>query len=153
MNKLCLVGRYSHHVIASLAVIVTKLYCNNRHNLSLHLGQQSDILQPFPLLKREWKYGAGEGLLIGRGAGTFPIKFLHLEITESSAAGHSQQPTSAANTWCILQLIMTLLNYFTYCKIVLWIWRKNIFYCHLNFMKKVILSCLKINLKISCKLK
>ena len=70
-------------------------------------------------LKREWKYGAGEGLLIGRGAGTFPIKFLHLEITESSAAGHSQQPTSAANTWCILQLIMTLLNYFTYCKIVL----------------------------------
>ena len=58
-----------------------------------------------------------------------------------------------ADVWCILQLMMTLLNYFTLCKNVLCIWRKNIFFCHHNFTKKVILSCLKMNLKISYKLR
>ena len=38
-----------------------------------------------------------------------------------------------AGVWCVLQLMMTLLNYFTLCKIVLW---KIIFYCYHNFMKK-----------------
>ena len=38
----------------------------------------------------------------------------------------------------ILQLMMTLLNYFILCKIVLCIRRKNIFFCHHTFMKKVV---------------
>ena len=41
-----------------------------------------------------------------------------------------------ADVWCILQLMMTLLNYLTLSKIVLCVWRKNIFFCHHNFMKK-----------------
>ena len=48
-------------------------------------------------------------------------------------------------------IIFTFRNYFTHCKIVLSIWRKIIFFCHYDFMKKVILSCLKMNLKISHK--
>ena len=39
-----------------------------------------------------------------------------------------------AAVWCILQLMMTLLNYLTLS--VLCIWRKNIFFCHHSFMKK-----------------
>ena len=35
----------------------------------------------------------------------------------------------------------------TLCKIVLCIWRKKFFFCHHNFMKKGILSYLKMNLK------
>ena len=50
-------------------------------------------------------------------------------------------------------IIFIFRNYFTLCKIVLCIWRKTIFFCHHNFMKKVILSCLKMNLKISHKLR
>ena len=46
-------------------------------------------------------------------------------------------------------IIFAFKNYFTLCKIVSCIWRK----CHHNFMKKVILSCLKMNLKISHKLR
>ena len=50
-------------------------------------------------------------------------------------------------------IIFTFRDYFTLlCKIVLCIWRKN-FFCHHNFMKKVIPSCLKMNLKISHKLR
>ena len=45
-------------------------------------------------------------------------------------------------------IIFTFRNYFTLCKIVLRIWRKIIFFCYHNFMKKVILSCLKMNQKI-----
>ena len=41
-----------------------------------------------------------------------------------------------ADVWCILQLMMTLLNYLTLSKIVLCVWRKNIFFYHHNFMKK-----------------
>ena len=41
-----------------------------------------------------------------------------------------------AEVWCILQLMITLLNYFTVFKIVLCIWRKLIFFCHHSFMKK-----------------
>ena len=33
-------------------------------------------------------------------------------------------------------IIFTFRNYFTLCKIVLCIWRKIIFFCHHNFMKK-----------------
>ena len=61
--------------------------------------------------KRGWKCGARAGLL-NSGAVTFPIEvfqglsFLHLEIT------------------------------LPFCKIVSCIWRKNIFFCHHNFMKK-----------------
>ena len=40
-----------------------------------------------------------------------------------------------ANVWWILQLMITLLNYFTLCKIVSGSWRKIFFCCH-NFMKK-----------------
>ena len=35
------------------------------------------------------------------------------------------------------------------CKTALCIWKKIIFFCHHNFMKKVILSYLKTNLKTS----
>ena len=35
-----------------------------------------------------------------------------------------------------------------FAKIVLCIWRKIIFFCHRNFMIKIILSCLKMNLKL-----
>ena len=52
-----------------------------------------------------------------------------------------------ADNWSILQVMMTLLKYFTLCKIVLCIWRKIFFFCNHNFMKKVILSCLKITWK------
>ena len=41
-----------------------------------------------------------------------------------------------ANVWCVLQLMMHLLNYFTLYKIVLYIWWKIIFFCHHNFMEK-----------------
>ena len=40
------------------------------------------------------------------------------------------------DVWCVLQLMMTLLNYFTLCKLMLCIWRKIIFFCHYGFMKK-----------------
>ena len=50
-------------------------------------------------------------------------------------------------------IIFTFRNYFTICKIVLCIWRRIIFFCDHNFMKKVILSCLKMNLEISHKLR
>ena len=50
-------------------------------------------------------------------------------------------------------IIFTFRNYFTLCKIVLCIWRKITFFCHHNFMKNVILSCLKMNLNISHKLR
>ena len=33
-------------------------------------------------------------------------------------------------------IIFASWNYFTLCKIVLYIWRKIIFFCHHNFMKK-----------------
>ena len=33
-------------------------------------------------------------------------------------------------------IIFTFRNYFTLCKILLWIWRKFIFFCHHNFKKK-----------------
>ena len=50
-------------------------------------------------------------------------------------------------------IFFTFRNYFALCKIVLCIWIKIIFFCHHNFMKKVILICLKMNLKISHKLR
>ena len=34
-------------------------------------------------------------------------------------------------------IIFTFSNYFTLYKIVLWIWRKMIFFCHHNFMTNV----------------
>ena len=81
-------------------------------------------------LKKEWKYGAGAGLLKKgvEGAGTFLIyffqglSFLHLEIT------------------------------FPFAKLCYAFEEKNFFFCHLILWKKVILSCLKMNLKISYKL-
>ena len=36
----------------------------------------------------------------------------------------------------IIFTFFTFRNYFTLCKIVLCIWRKTIFFCHHNFMKK-----------------
>ena len=33
-------------------------------------------------------------------------------------------------------IIFTFRNYFTFCQIVLFIWRKNIIFYHHNFMKK-----------------
>ena len=71
----------------------------------------------------------------------------------SSAVGHSQhQLTSAADIRFILQLMMTLLNYFTLCKIGVMCLKKNYFLLP-SFYEKVILSCLKINLKTSHKLR
>ena len=49
-------------------------------------------------------------------------------------------------------IIFTIRNYFT-TKIVLCIWNKIIFYATMILCKKVILSCLKMNLKIAHKLK
>ena len=56
----------------------------------------------------------GQVLLIG-GADTFPFNFFKL-------------------------ITFKFRNYFTLCKIILCIWRQNIFFCHHNFMKKVILK-------------
>ena len=50
-------------------------------------------------------------------------------------------------------IIFTFRNYFILWKTVLCIWRKIIFFCHHNYVKKVILTCLKMNLKISHKLR
>ena len=49
-------------------------------------------------------------------------------------------------------IIFTFRNYFTLCKIVLCIWR-SFFSVTIILWKKVILSCLKMNLKISHKLR
>ena len=49
----------------------------------------------------------------GRVAGTFPVK-----------------------TFQGLSLLHSEITFFTLCKIVLCIWRKTIFFCHHNFMKK-----------------
>ena len=49
-------------------------------------------------------------------------------------------------------IIFTFTNYFTLCKIVLYIWRKIIFSTTIILWKKVTLICLKMNLKISHKL-
>ena len=62
-------------------------------------------------LKKGWKYGAGKGLF-KRGAGSFPIYFVQ---------GLS-------------------LLHFTFCIILLYIWRKIFFFCQLNFMKNSKLS-------------
>ena len=50
-------------------------------------------------------------------------------------------------------IIFTFRNCFTLCKIVLCIWRKIIFSVTIILWKNVTLSCLKINLKISQKLR
>ena len=80
-------------------------------------------------IKKEWKYGAGVGLWWGGGVGFFRILFFSRFI------------------------IFTFRNYFTLCKIVLCIWRKLFFSATINLEKKVILSCLKMNLKILHKLR
>ena len=49
-------------------------------------------------------------------------------------------------------IIFTFRNYFTLCKIVLCIWEKLFFSAIIILLKKVILSCLQMNLKISHKL-
>ena len=77
-------------------------------------------------LKRTWKYGA-EASLLKRGSWHFSYLIFSKFI------------------------IFTFRNYFTLCKIVLCILRKIIFFYHHNFIKKFILSCLKMNLKISHK--
>ena len=64
--------------------------------------------------KRGWKYGAGAGLLEG-GRGDWHFSYLIFSRF----------------------IIFKFRNYFTLCKIVLRIWRKIIFFCHHNFMKKV----------------
>ena len=43
-------------------------------------------------------------------------------------------------------IIFTFKNYFTLFKIMLYIWRKIMFFCRHKFVKKVILSCLKMTL-------
>ena len=61
--------------------------------------------------KKGWKYVARAGLLKRRG-----WLFSYLIFSRF--------------------IIFTFRNYFTLCKIVLCIWRKTIFFCHHNFMKK-----------------
>ena len=61
--------------------------------------------------KKGWKYGVGEGLLKRGGWHFFYIIFSKF-------------------------IIFTFTNYFTLCKVMLCIWRKIIFFCHHNFMKK-----------------
>ena len=63
--------------------------------------------------KREWKYGAGADLLKRRGRGLALMLFDFFRV-----------------------IIFTFWNYFTLCKIVLYIWRKFIFFCQHNFIKK-----------------
>ena len=63
--------------------------------------------------KRGWKYGAEAGLLEGGSDWHFSYLIFSRFI------------------------IFKFRNYFTLCNIVLRIWRKIIFFCHHNFMKKV----------------
>ena len=69
--------------------------------------------------KRGWKYGTGADLLKwgrgGGGVGRLGWHFSYLIFSRFS--------------------IFTVRNDFTFCKIVLCIWRKNIFFCH-HVMKK-----------------
>ena len=71
------------------------------------------------IFKSGWKYGARAGLLKKR-----PWNFCYLIFSRF--------------------IVFTLRNYFTLCKIVLCIWRKMLFFCQHDFMKKS--RCLKINL-------
>ena len=74
--------------------------------------------------KRRWKYGAGAGFLksvwvcmcVWRGEG----RRWHVSYVIFSRF-----------------IIYTHRDYITLCKTVLWIWRKTIFFCHHNFMKKL----------------
>ena len=77
---------------------------------------------------REWKYDAGAGLL-NRGGWHFSYLIFSSFI------------------------IFTGRNYFTLCKIVLCIWRKFFFSATIILWKKFIRSYLKMNLKISNKLR
>ena len=82
----------------------------------LHMGGSNFWLPPpeggiWKILKRGWKYGAGAGLL-KRGC----LHFSYLIFSRF--------------------IIFIFRNYFTFCKIVLCIWRKIIFFCNHNFMKK-----------------
>ena len=79
------------------------------------------------LKKGGWKYGTGEGVLKG-GACTFPIYFFQ--------------------GLPFLHLEITLL----FAKLC-YAFEEKLFFCHHNFMKKIILHCLKMNLKISHKLR
>ena len=80
--------------------------------------------------KRRWKYGAGAGPLKTGGS----WHFFYLIFARF--------------------IIFTFRIYFTLCKIVLCIWRKTfIFPVTILLWKKVILSCLKMNLKIFHKLR
>ena len=63
-------------------------------------------------LKRDISMIQGQVLLKGRGLALFLFNFSYLRF-----------------------IIFTCKNYFTLCKIVLCIWKKN-FFCHYNFMKK-----------------
>ena len=83
--------------------------------------------------KREWNYGAGAGLLKRMKGVEGGCHFSYLIFSKL--------------------IIFTFRNYVTLCKLLLCIWRKIIFFCHHSFMKKIILSCLKMNLKISYKLR
>ena len=83
---------------------------------------------PWKILKRLWKYGS-TAVLLKMGC----CHFSYLIFSSF--------------------IIFTCRNYFTPCKIVLCIWRKRFFFCQHNFIKKVIRSCLRMNLKISHKLR
>ena len=71
--------------------------------------------QIWEFLKRGWKYGAGAGLLKKAGEGR-GWHFSYLCFSRF--------------------IIFTFRNYFTLYKIGLCIWRKIIFFCYHNFMKK-----------------
>ena len=81
-------------------------------------------------LKKGWRYGAGAGLVKGgRREGDITLNFL--KVYQFTFGNYCLQK-------CVVHLKKNPL--------------KN-FFCHHNFMKKVILSCLKTILKIFHKLR
>ena len=102
----------------------------------LHIVYNDFILITFPggrgiwkIKKREWKHGAETGLLKGEGGWHFSYLIFSRFI------------------------IFPFRNYFTLFKIILCIWRKNLFSPFIILWKKFILSCVKMNVKISHKLR
>ena len=111
--------------------------------------------------KSGWKFGAGAGLIFSRfiiftfrnykviiscrtqpisAAGTSSRRLVRITAGDDFVICRNARVDKClccqADAWCVLQLMMTLLNYFMLCKILLCIWRRIIFFCHHSFMKK-----------------
>ena len=147
-------------------VLITSLE-GGRESEKLKIGGGS-MVQGQVFLKGGWHFSY---LIFSR---FIIFTFRNYFTKPSLATGHSQhQLTSAANIWCILQLMMTLIYVKTYvwtsacvakpmsgvpcswwwlCQIAL-LFAKLCYVFEEKLWKKIILSCLKMNLKISHTLK